>query len=129
VYGLHIVLSILVFLLGLAALGYALRGVAGNLPYQKRMWDLAAYFAVSLYVQIVLGFLLIFSTTNRSFDRTLGLHMVLSVAAAALGHLTYASNRRRPREEREYALHVWGVGGALLLVIVGILVMRSPIFV
>lgn len=126
-YGLHLGLSLLVFLLGLAALGYALLGVARNRPYQKKMWDLAAYFTVSLYGQIILGFLLVFSTTNRSFDRTLGLHMVLSIAAAVLGHMTYATNRRRPREEREYAIHVWGVGGALLLVIAGIWVMRSPL--
>jgi hypothetical protein len=126
-YGIHSVLSILVFLLGLATFFYALRGILKKHPYRKRMWDLAAYFTVSLYVQIVLGFLLVFSTTNRSFDRALGLHMVLSIAAAVLGHMSYATNRRRPREQREYTIHLWGAGGAILLVIVGILVIRSPL--
>ncbi len=92
------------------------------------MWDLASAFTVSLYVQIVLGFFLIFSTTNRFFDRSLGIHMVLSMVAAVLAQMTYSANRRRPREERGYGVHVWGAGLAMALVMAGILVIRSSIF-
>jgi hypothetical protein len=92
------------------------------------MWDLSSAFTFSLYLQIVLGFVLIFGTTNRFFDRYLGLHMLLSMAAAALAQMTYTANRRRPREERTYSTHVWGVGLSLALVLAGILAIRRSVF-
>ena len=125
-YGLHSWLRWAVFLTGLAAFGYALWGMAAKRPYKKLMWDLASAFTVSLYVQVVLGFLLIFS--YRFFSGTLGLHMVLSMVAAVLAQMTYSTNRRRPREEREYGIHVIGVGLALALVVAGILVIRNSVF-
>lgn len=126
IYGLHSWLRYAVFLTGLAAFGYALWGMLGKRPYQKLMWELASAFAVSLYVQVVLGFLLIF--TYRFFSGTLGLHMVLSMVAAALAQMSYSTNRRRPREEREYGIHVIGVGLAMALVVAGILVIRNSVF-
>ena len=125
-YGIHSWLRYAVFLTGLAAFGYALWGMLGKRPYQKLMWDLASAFAVSLYVQVVLGFLLIF--TYRFFSGTLGLHMVLSMVAAALAQMSYSTNRRRPREERAYGIHVIGVGLAMALVVAGILVIRNSVF-
>ena len=97
-YTIHSWLRYVVFLLGIAAFGYAMWGHMGKNDYRKAMWDLAAAFTFSLYVQIVIGFFLIFSTTNRFFDRYLGLHMVLSMVAAALAQMTYSANRRRPRQ-------------------------------
>ncbi len=125
-YGLHSWLRYAVFLTGLAAFGYALWGVIGKRPYQKLMWDLASAFTVSLYLQVVLGFLLIFS--YRFFSGTLGLHMVLTMVAAVLAQMTYSTNRRRPREERAYGIHVIGVGLALALVVAGILVIRNSLW-
>lgn len=125
-YALHSWLRYAVFLAGLAAFGYALWGQLGKRPYRKLMWDLAAAFSVTLYVQIVLGFLLIF--TYRFFSGPLGLHMVFTMAAAALAQMTYSANRRRPREERSYAVHVFGIGASMILVVVGILVIRSSLF-
>jgi len=125
-YALHSWLRYAVFLAGLAAFGYALWGMVGKRPYQKLMWDLASAFAVTLYVQVVLGFLLIF--TYRFFSGPLGLHMVLTMVAAVVAQMTYSSNRRRPREEREYGIHVLGVGVALALVVAGILVIRTSLF-
>lgn len=127
-FSLHSWLRYAVFLLGFATLGYALWGLIKKEPYQKRMWDLASAFTFSLYLQIVLGFFLIFSTTNRFFDRSLGIHMVLSMVAAALAQMTYSTNRRRPREDRTYLIHVWGAGLAMALVVGGILVIRSSVF-
>jgi hypothetical protein len=125
-YALHSWLRYAVFLTGLAAFGYALWGALAKRPYKKAMWDLASAFTVSLYLQVVLGFLLIF--TYRFFSGPLGLHMVFSMLAAAAAQMTYSTNRRRPREERAYGIHVLGVGAALLLVVAGILVIRSSIF-
>ena len=125
-YALHSWLRYAVFLAGLAAFGYALWGLVGKRPYQKRMWDLASAFTVTLYVQVVLGFLLIF--TYRFFSGPLGLHMVLTGVAAALAQMTYSTNRRRPREERDYGIHVLGVGVAMALVLAGILVIRNSVF-
>jgi len=127
-YTLHSWLRYAVFLIGIAAFGYALWGTLGKRDYRKAMWDLAAAFTFSLYAQIVIGFFLIFSTTNRFFDRYLGLHMVLSMVAAALAQMTYSANRRRPREERRYSAHAWGVGLALALVATSILVIRTSLF-
>jgi hypothetical protein len=127
-YSLHSWLRYPVFLLGLMALAFAVWGWLGRKPYEKRMWDLASAFTFSLYLQIVLGFFLIFGATNRFFDRSLGLHMILTTVAVAVSQMTYNANRRRPREDREYAIHVWGVGAALLLVVGSILVIRESIF-
>jgi hypothetical protein len=127
-YALHSWLRYVVFLLGLASFGYALWGVIGKRPYQKAMWTLASYFTVSLFVQVILGFLLVFSTTNRFFDRSLGFHMVFTMVAALVAQMTYSANRRRTREERRYSIHVWGVGLALALVVAGILVIGRPVF-
>ena len=87
-YSLHSWLRYAVFVLGLAALGYAVWGWARNRPYEKRMWDLASAFAVSLHVQIVLGFLLIF--TYRFFSGPLGIHIALSMVAAAVAKVRHA---------------------------------------
>ena len=121
---LHAWLGVPVMILCLYAFGYALGGWLRERAYQKKMWDLASVFTLGLYLQIVTGFLVIFSTTNRSFDRSLGLHMILSVVATVLAQMTYTMNRRRPREERRYLTHVWGIGLALLMVIAGIVVIR-----
>jgi hypothetical protein len=123
---LHSWLRYPVFFVAVAAFGYALWGVVAKQPYRKVMWDLAGLFALGLYVQIFSGFLLIFS--NRFFSGSLGIHMVLSMAAAALAQITYSANRRRAREERSYIIHVWGIGLASALVVVGILAIRSSLF-
>lgn len=125
-YPLHSWLRYAVFLVGLAAFGYSLWGLVGKRPYEKLMWDLAAAYTVSLYVQVVLGFLLIF--TYRFFSGPLGLHMVLTMVAAALAQMTYSANRRRAREERDYGIHVLGVGVSMVLVVAGILVIRNSLF-
>ena len=127
-YFIHSWLRYAVFLLGLAAFFYALLGLLKKQPYQKRMWDLASAYTFILYVQIVVGFFLIFATTNRFLDRYLGLHMILSMAAVALAQMTYSTNRRRPREERRYGIHVWGVGLSLVLVLAGLFAIRDSIF-
>ena len=127
-YSLHSWLRYAVFFLGAAGFFYALWGAVKSRSYEKRMWDLASGFTLSLYLQIVIGFFLIFGTTNRFFDRTLGLHMVLSMVAAAVAQLTYSANRRRVREERTYWIHVWGIGLAMVLVLAGILVIRDSLF-
>ena len=125
-YILHSWLRYPVFLIALASFGYALWGVMANRPYQKLMWDLAGLFAMGLYVQIFSGFLLIFS--SRFFSGPLGIHMVLSMAAAALAQITYSANRRRAREERSYIIHVWGIGLSSALVVAGLLAIRSSLF-
>ena len=127
-YNLHSWLRYPVFLLGLAALGYAVWGILRKRPYEKLMWDLSSWVTLSLYLQIVIGFFVVFGATSRSFDRFLGLHMVLTMIAAGVSQMTYSANRRRPREERSYVIHVWGVGMALVLVLAGLLVIRNSIF-
>jgi hypothetical protein len=126
-YLIHSWLRYPVFALGLATFAYALFSLLQKRPYRKVMWDLSSAFTVALYVQIITGFFLIFGTTNRSFDRSLGLHMVLTMVAAAVAQTTYTVNRRRGREERRYEFHVLGAGLALLLVAGSILVIRDSI--
>ena len=127
-YTLHSWLRYAVFLLGFAALGYAIWGLVKKRPYEKRMWDLSSAFTVSLYIQIVTGFTLIFATTNRFFTPSFGLHMVFTMVAAVVAQTTYSTNRRRPREERSYGTHVWGVALAMILVAASILAIRSSLF-
>ena len=127
-YTIHSWLRYPILVLGLLGLAFAIWGMLTRKAYEKRMWDLAFAFTLSLYLEIVVGFLLIFSTTNRFFDRTLGLHMVMTMVAVAVSQMTYSANRRRPREKRQYAIHVWGIGLALALVVTSILVIRDSVF-
>ncbi|MBT8397945.1 MAG: hypothetical protein KJN92_13315 [Gemmatimonadetes bacterium] len=127
-YLIHSWLRYPVFVLGLATFGYALYSLLRRQPYEKVMWDLSSAFTVGLYLQVVTGFFLIFGTTNRFLDRSLGLHMVFSMVAAFVAQATYTANRRRARHERRYEYHVVGAAVALALVVAGILVIRSSVF-
>lgn len=119
VYHTHSGFRYLALLLGVAALAYALYGVATGRPYDERMRKLAGFFSVTLQVNILVGLALLF--TNRGFYPQLGMHVILMIGAAVVAQIVPSVMRRRPMEERAFMPHVVNVAAALALIVFGIL--------
>jgi len=108
----------LVLLMGIAALAYALFGLATGRRYDRGMRILAGSFNGLLDLQIVLGIaLLIF---GRGYSMVIVGHVVMMVFAAAATHIPSGVMKRRDPEERTYGPHAVGIGAALGLIVLGI---------
>jgi xanthine/uracil permease len=121
----HSGIRYLVLLFGAATLLYALFGVATGRPYDKRIRILAALFAGSLHLNLLLGFGLIFM---GSFYPSLIGHVIMMVGAAVVAQIVPSVMRRRPEEERTFLPHAVNALIALALVIGGIMAIARPIF-
>lgn len=115
----------LVILLGLAVIGYALRGVITKAPFDNRMRVLGGVFAMTMDVTVLLGLALLF---GRPFAPYLIGHIVTMIFAAGAGHVVPSVMKRRPMEERTYMPYVVGTAVALGLVVAGLAAMGAPIF-
>ena len=112
-YYAHSGIRYLVLLLGVAATLYALFAVLGKRPHDKRMTALAAAFAGSVHLQILLGLGLIFA--GRFYPAVWG-HFVAMLLAAVLAQLPASVNRRRPEAERTVMPHL--ICGVLALAVI-----------
>lgn len=121
----HSGIRYLVLLFGAATLLYAMYGVATGRTYDKPMRVLAALFAGSLHLNVLLGLGLIFMGT---FYPALIGHVFMMVAAAVVAQIVPSVMRRRPVEERTWLPHVVSTLVALALVVWGILAIGRPIF-
>lgn len=119
VYHTHSGIRYLALLLGIAALAYALYGVATGRPYDERMRKLAGFFSVTLQINVLVGVALLF--TNRGFYPQLGMHVILMIGAAVVAQIVPSVMRRRPMEERTFMPHAVSVVAALALTVFGIL--------
>jgi len=113
----HSGLRYLVLLMGLVAVVYFAYGLATKRPVDKSVRIIGSSFAGLLDTQILLGIILL--GTGWPFYPALWGHLVMMVLAAGLAHALLVVNRKRPNPG--YLLPLIGVGGALLLVIGGIL--------
>lgn len=119
VYHTHSGIRYIALLLGIAALGYALYGVATRRPYDERMRKLAGFFSLTLQINILVGLAMLF--TNRGFYPQLGMHVIAMIGATVVAQIVPSVMRRRPMEERTFMPHVVNVAAALALVVFGIL--------
>ncbi|UCC26002.1 MAG: hypothetical protein JSU98_02660 [Gemmatimonadales bacterium] len=119
----HSGLRYVVFLLGIAVVWYALRGVIAKAAYDDRMRILGGLFAVLIHLNIVVGLAII--VFSQSFEPYLGVHIVTMVFAAAVAHIVPAVMKRRPMEDRTYLPHAVAGVIALALVVAGILVLPA----
>jgi hypothetical protein len=113
----HSGLRYLVLLVGLAALAYFAYGLATRRPVDKKVRILGSSFAGLLDTQILLGIVLL--GAGWPFQPMLWGHLTLMLLAAVLAHVLLVVNRKRPQPG--FLLPLIAVGGALLLVIGGIL--------
>jgi hypothetical protein len=120
---LHSGLRYLVLLVGLVAVVYFASGLATRRPVGKPVRILGSSFAGLLDTQVLLGLVLLGS--GWPFYPALWGHLSMMVLAAVLAHVLLVVNRRRPQPG--YLLPLIGVGGALLLVLGGILSIRGSV--
>jgi hypothetical protein len=114
----HSGLRYLVLLAGVAALVYALVGLATGRPYDRGMRATGATFAGLLHLQVLLGLILLLFGTY--YPQLIG-HIALMVGAAVAAQLPLSLLKRRPPEERSYLPHAIGAGVALLVIWAGVM--------
>ncbi|MBI4544754.1 MAG: hypothetical protein HY703_06150 [Gemmatimonadetes bacterium] len=114
----HSGLRYLVLLAAAAMVVYALQGWMRRQPYDRAAALLGRGFLGLLDVQLLLGILLLFL---RPLYPALSGHVSLMLLAAAAAHGASIANRRRPAEQKSFALALAGSAGALLLLMAGIL--------
>ena len=114
----HSGLRFLVLLAGLFVVLYALVGHFGKREYSAAMARLATVFAGLLHLQVLIGFVMLFT---RPFYNSIIGHLFLMLMAAAAAQLTSSVVKRRPQEEKSYGPHLVGAVVALALVATGII--------
>lgn len=125
VLALHSLLRYLVFALGLATLGWALYGIATRRPFDDAMRKLGSAFALSLYLEILVGVGMLFT---GSFDPGATGHVFMMLFAAAVATVVPSVMKRRPPEERTYPPYLVATAVAMGLVVVGITGLGRPLF-
>ena len=113
----HSGLRYLVLVMGLVALAYFVYGFATKRPVDKKVRILGSSFAGMLDTQILLGLVLL--GAGWPFRPMLWGHLTLMLLAAVLAHVLLVINRKRPQPG--FLLPLIAVGGALLLIVGGIL--------
>jgi len=121
----HSGLRYLVLLLGVVALLYALFGLVTRRPYEPRMRTIAALFAVSLHIQVLVGIGLLF--TGRFYPSLIG-HIFLMLLAAVVAQVVPSVMRRRDPSQRKYLPHVVSIVVALGLIWSGVAAINRGLF-
>lgn len=121
----HSGIRYLVYLVGFAALGYAIYGAIRRQPYDRTMARLGVGFAWLLHLQLLTGIGVLF--TGRFSSAVTG-HILVMVFAAAVAQIVPSVMRRRQPAERSYPPHIVSTIVALVLVAVGIIALGRPLF-
>lgn len=122
IHHLHSGLRFLVLLAGALGVALAIVGLARRKPFSRTGRITSASFVGLLDAQVLAGLVLL---AMRPFYGALIGHIVLMVAAAVVAHVFQVLNKRRP--EPNWLFLLFGVGGSLALVVLGISAIgRSP---
>jgi hypothetical protein len=118
----HSGLRYLVLLLAVVNLAVLAMGLAQKSAPGKLHRALGGAFAGTLDLQVVLGLVMV--AMGKFYPQLIG-HLAMMLLAAVLAHATQILNRKRPQPG--HVLPLIGVGGALALILGGILAIgRSP---
>ena len=101
----HSGLRFLVLLASLFVVLYALVGHFGKREYSAAMARLATVFAGLLHLQVLIGFVMLF--TRPFYNAIIG-HLFLMLMAAAVAQLTSSVVKRRPRKRKPTDPISWG---------------------
>ncbi|MDH3222998.1 MAG: hypothetical protein OEO23_04715 [Gemmatimonadota bacterium] len=124
-YAAHSGIRFLVLLAGLVVILYGLWGWTAKRPYTPLMSRLASAFTGLLDLQILIGVGVLFT---RPFGTQLIGHLIMSVLAAAVAHVTTSVVRKRPDDQKTFAPHVVGAALALALIAGGIMAIGRGVF-
>lgn len=119
----HSGLRYVVLLLALVNLTVLIIGLASKQPFGKLHRALGAAFAGTLHLQVVLGIVMVAMGTY--YPKLIG-HFAMMILAAVLAQVTMSVNRRKPTPG--FQLPLIGVGGALLLIVGGIMAISRGVF-
>lgn len=120
----HSGIRYLVLLAGVLLAGYALVVLVTRRPHDKPLRVLAAVYAGSLDLNLLVGAALLF--TGR-FYPAVGVHLVFMLGATVVAHLVPGVMKRRPPEKRSVAPYLVGTAVSLALVVTGITMLGRPI--
>ncbi len=112
----HSGLRYLILLVGVVALVIYAMGLSQNKAFTARARIIGASFAGMLHLQVILGIVLV--VMGLYTPKVIG-HMVLMIAAAVFAQVMLSRNRRKTPPG--YRLPLMGVGGALLLITIGLM--------
>lgn len=121
----HSGLRFLVLLAAIVAIALLAWGWSARRPYAGPVRASVAVFGGLLGIQLLVGIGLLLV---RPFYGALTGHLVMMVAAVGVAHATAAYARRRSDGRQAHAVALSGVALALLLVIGGIMAIRSSPF-
>ena len=124
-YAAHSGIRFLVLLAGLVVVLYGLWGLAGKRPYTPLMGRLASAFTGLLDLQILIGVGVLFT---RPFGTQLIGHLMMTVLAAVVAHVTTSVVRKRPEDQKTFGPHVAGAALALALIAGGIMAIGRGVF-
>lgn len=114
----HSGLRFLVLVGGLFVILYAAVGFFGKREYSPAMSRLASVFTGLIHLQLLTGFIVLFT---RPFYTAIIGHLFTMLLAAAVAQFTTSVVKRRPKEEKSYGPHLVGAILALAFMAAGIL--------
>ena len=114
----HSGLRFLVLVGGLFVILYAAVGFFGKREYSPAMARLASVFAGLIHLQLLTGFIVLFT---RPFYTAIIGHLFTMLLAAAAAQFTTSVVRRRPQEAKSYGPHLVGAILAMVFMAAGIL--------
>lgn len=121
----HSGIRYLALLAGVLCVGYAFYGAFGKRSYDKTMRILAAAFAGSIHLNVLIGMSLLF--TGRFYGALMG-HIFMMVFAAITAQLVPSIMRRRPEDQRTYLPHAIGAMISLALIAGALMAIQRPLF-
>ena len=121
----HSGLRYLVLLAAALAIAVLAWGWSARRPFEGQSRAITAVFIGTLDLQVLLGLLLVLV---RPWYGALMGHLVMMIAAALAAHGITVYARRQPDPRRVHAITLVGVALALLLVVGGIMAIRSSPF-
>lgn len=121
----HSGLRFLVLLAGLLAVGVLVWGLSARRPYEGQSRAITAVFTGVLDLQVTLGLLLVF--VRPWYGALIG-HLMMMIAAAFAAHGLTVYARKQPDAQRAHRIALAGVALALVLIVGGIMSIRSSPF-
>lgn len=120
----HSGIRFLVMLAAVVSIGLCTVGLMQKKELTKLARISCSIFIGTLHTQVLLGLVMV--AMGRWYPYLIG-HLVMMLAAAVLAQVLIIKNKRKPKPG--HLLPLIGIGGALLLIIGGILAIgRTPLF-